>query len=413
MSSERQHWTRVKEIFHEALKRPAERRAEFVARASDGDVALAAEVEAVLASHAETASAGSAPRARDPLPDAAAPPVAYADRLRDMEARIEIEKARGGRDDPRSRSAVLPSTQRGHALTWTLAVLLIAGTLAWLFRPSTPPPELRVVDIVTPGTSDPWSFALAPDGHSVAFVADHDGQPMLWVRTLDSARARVLPGTGAARRPFWSPDGRSIGFFANGELKRIEANGDSLQQVIYAVGGTTAAWGPDDTILYSAAAPLALRRVHASGGAIETAVNPDEESTGLRHPQFLPDGKHFLFFSGGPERVRGVYVGVLGSLESTRLVESDTQGVYVAPGWLIYGRHGALLAQGVDIERRTLTGDMVTVVDSVATDPATGSAAYGATSTGVLIYRDARGLGSADVDAIGSPLTLLLNWKPQ
>ena len=152
-----------------------------------------------------------------------------------------------------------------------LALALVAALGAWLLRPPADVPELRVVDITTPRTSDPWSFALSPDGRRLAFVADHDGQPTLWVRALDAADAHALPGTEGARRPFWSPDSRSIGFFMNSELKRIDARGGSAQTVTYALAGTTAAWGPDGTILFSGtgvplAAPCQCRRRTRGGG---------------------------------------------------------------------------------------------------------------------------------------------------
>ena len=145
--------------------------------------------------------------------------------------------------------------------TVVLALALAAALGAWFLRPPADAPEPRVVEITTPRTSDPWSFAVSPDGRRLAFVADHEGQPTLWVRALDAAGAQALPGTEGARRPFWSPDSRSIGFFANSELKRIEARGGSAQTVTYALAGTTAAWGPDGTILFSStAAPVAAPR---------------------------------------------------------------------------------------------------------------------------------------------------------
>jgi serine/threonine protein kinase len=207
------------------------------------------------------------------------------------DARIEIEDAA---NDPEGRASALvtaSSRRRERVLgvsTAALALLLGAAVGAWFLRPPADRPERRVVDITTPRTSDPWSFALSPDGRRIAFVADHEGYPMLWVRALAAAGAQALPGTEGARRPFWSPDNRPIGFFANSELKRIEARGGSVQTVTYALGGTTAAWGPDGTILFSTVAPLSLRRVNAAGGTVEVATRPAAESTGHRHPQFLP-----------------------------------------------------------------------------------------------------------------------------
>ena len=221
-------------------------------------------------------------------------------------------------------------------------------------------------------------------------MADHEGQPALWVRALDAPGARALPGTEGARRPFWSPDSRSIGFFAASELKRIEARGGSVQTVTYLVAGTTGAWGPDGTILFSSTAAPSLRRVNAAGGAVEAATTPAAESTGHRHPQFLPGGRQFLFFVGGPDAVRGVYLGSLESSEVTRLAASDTQGAYVAPGWLLFVRQGTLLAQPFDLARRTVSGEPIAVADSVAFEPITGTGAFSTSDVGVMAYRDGR-----------------------
>jgi Tol biopolymer transport system component len=314
------------------------------------------------------------------------------------DARLEIDDAMG---DPEARvaaSTVVSSRRRERVLrvaTAVLALALAASLSAWWLRTPAHVPELRAVEITTPRTSDLWSFAVSPDGRHIAFVADHDGQPTLWVRALDATEAEALPGTERARRPFWSPDGRSIGFFADSQLKRIEARGGSVQIVTYALGGTTAAWGADGAILFATTATPILHRVNAAGGAVEAATTATPESTGHRHPQFVPGTGQFLFFAGGPEAVRGVYLGTLGSLDATRLAASDTQGAYVAPGWLLFARQQTLLAQRVDLARRSLGGEPITVADSVAVEPVTGAGAFSASalsasSGGVLAYRTNR-----------------------
>ena len=173
-------------------------------------------------------------------------------------------------------------------------------------------------------------------------------------------------------------------------MKRIEARGGSAQTVTYALAGTTAAWGPDGTILFSSTAAPSLRRVNAAGGTVEAATTPPAESTGHRHPQFLPGGRQFLFFVGGPESLSGVYLGSLESLEVTRLLASDTQGAYVAPGWLLFVRQGTLLAQPFDLARRTVGGEPITVADSVAFEPITGAGAFSTSDVGVMAYRAGR-----------------------
>ncbi len=316
------------------------------------------------------------------------------------DVRIELDDAAS---DPEGAAPAAPSAGRRREralglLAVALALALAAAVGAWLLRAPLPPPDPWVLDITTPRTSDPWSFAVSPDGRRIVFVAEHEGQPTLWVRALNETRARALPGTDAARRPFWSPDSRSIGFFSNSELRRVEARGGSVQTVTHVIGGTTAAWGPDGTILFSSVAPLALRRVNAAGGAVGPATTLTVESTGHRHPQFIRGSRQFLFFGAGPDGVRGVYQGSLDSLEATRLVASDSQGVYLAPGWLLFVRQGTLLAQAFDPEERTVRGEPITVADSVGFDPITGYGAFSASDAGMMAYRT------------GQPPTTRLSW---
>lgn len=306
------------------------------------------------------------------------------------DARLEIEDAASNREGHGEPVTTGAGRERVFGISAAIVAIALVAALAWLLRSRADTPELRVVEITTPRISDPSSFALSPDGRQLAFVADHDGQPTLWVRALDAATARALPGTDGARRPFWSPDSRSIGFFVNSELRRIEARGGSPQTVTYVLAGTTAAWGPDGTILFSSTAAPSLRRVNAAGGSVESATNPAADSSGHRHPQFLPGGRQFLFFGGGADAVRGVYLGSLGSASVTRLVGSDAQGAYVAPGWLLFVRQGTLWAQRVDLAQRKVSGDPISIADSVAFESIDGTGAFSTSDAGVIAYRTAQ-----------------------
>jgi serine/threonine protein kinase len=312
------------------------------------------------------------------------------------DARIEIK------DAARDRAEDLPDApQRSRhrmRVFVGLAAALAIGFSALLLRSAPDGPEVRIVDIATPWTSDPLSFALSPDGRRLAFVGDYQGQPTLWVRQLDAAEAQPLPGTQGARRPFWSPDSRSIGFFAFTELKRIDARGGAPQTVTSIIAGTAAAWGAGGTILFSgrmartiSPSPTGLMRVNVAGGGADVATTPVAQSTGHRYPQFLPGGQQFLFFAGGAADVRGVYVGSVEGSESNRLVASDSQGAYLPPGWLLFVREGALLAQRFDVHRRAVTGEPITVADSVAFDTMTGGAAISTSDAAVFAYRSGRG----------------------
>jgi serine/threonine protein kinase len=309
------------------------------------------------------------------------------------DARIELDEASRDTSHREPRRARYPL----RVLTG-LAVVLAIGFGVPFLRPTPDGPEMRVVDIATPWTFDPLSFALSPDGRRLAFVSDFQGQPTLWVRALDAADPQPLRGTQGARRPFWSPDSRSIGFFVFTELKRIDAGGGTPQTVTSIIAGTAAAWGAGGNILFSgrmsrtiSPSPTGLLRVNAAGGGSDIATRPAAQSTGHQYPHFLPGGQQFLFFAGGADAVRGVYIGSLDSAESTRLVASDSQGAYLPPGWLLFVRQGALLAQRFDISRRVVSGEPVTVADAVAFDPTTGGAAVSTSEAAVLAYRSGRG----------------------
>ena len=308
------------------------------------------------------------------------------------DARIEIDDANEPEAYP---SANVPSSsrRRGRMLGLAAAVLalgVVASLGVWYARSPVDAPELRL-EVTTTSTSDPSAFAISPDGRTVVFVADNEGQPTLWVRPLDAASAQPLAGTEGARYPFWSADSRSIGFFTisgtSGGLRRIEARGGPTQLVANSAGATGGAWGPDGTILFSDAAVTSLRRVNSTGGSVEVATKPAATSTGHRHPQFLPGGRDFLFFSGGADDLRGVYLGSRESSEVTRLVASDSKGVYLPSGWLLFVRQGVLYAQRLDLARRTVIGETVRVANSVAFEPISGAAAFSVSDTGVIAYR--------------------------
>jgi eukaryotic-like serine/threonine-protein kinase len=170
------------------------------------------------------------------------------------------------------------------------------------------------------------------------------------LRALDKSEAQPIAGTDGAEFPFWSPDSRSIGFFASTKLYRVDIAGGPPQVLATAGRGFGGTWNADGVILFGGANGSSLARVGASGGdpvPVTRLISPRQS----RHsfPQFLPDGRHFLFMatSTSPE-VQGIYLGSIDREEPKRLTASDTAGAYLPPDRLIFMRQGALLAQRLD-----------------------------------------------------------------
>jgi serine/threonine protein kinase len=299
--------------------------------------------------------------------------------------RLELEDslAPPRTDSSQSASAPLP-------LLWIATMILIIAGLAvaiLALRPSseasTPPTEMRL-EINTPPTSDPASFAISPDGQQLVFATSGNGPSRLWLRPLAATTAQPLGGTEGASGPFWSPDSRSIGFFADGKLKRLDLGDGAAQPIasVATVGG--GAWNADGVILFQQTLGGPLFRVSASGGEI-AAVTKLERQSGHLFPTFLPDGRRFLFDAAGEEA--GLYLGSLDNQETKRLTAPARGSAYLPSGWVLWRQGPALVAQRIDLEREELVGDRVIVADPVALDGTTTGRGFSASDTGLLAYR--------------------------
>jgi Tol biopolymer transport system component len=290
-------------------------------------------------------------------------------------------------------------------LAWVSAVVLLAvvavalGLLYWRQSAAPAGPEMRV-EISTPQPTDPHSFALSPDMRHLVFSAmGEDGQSRLWLRPLYAVSARELAGTEGATYPFWSPDSRSVGFFAADKVKRIDIVGGPPQIMADAPAqGRGGTWNSDGTILFAFfdLKGNGLLRVSASGGPAVMAT-PLRAGRTQRFPQFLPDGDHFLFFertltpAGAPGAERALYLGSLTSGETWRLTAADTAGLYARGGWILFIREGVLLAQRLDLSRRELAGDPITIAENVHYDGnALNGSAVTVSTSGAVAYRTGR-----------------------
>src|SRR3989441_4191412 len=203
-------------------------------------------------------------------------------------------------------------------------------------KPAPSVPEMRI-EINTPSTAAPTQFALSPDGRHIVFVASGDGPERLWLRSLDKTDAQPLAGTDGASYPFWSPDSTSVGFFADGKLKRIDIVGGAPQVLADAVGGRGGSWNREGTIVFAPSTIGPLLKVLATGGAAVAATRLETGQPSHRFPQFLPDGRHLIYFVQGAS-TRGVYAGSLDGGPSKRLVNADAAAVVSPSGFLLFPR---------------------------------------------------------------------------
>ncbi|MEX2089512.1 MAG: protein kinase, partial [Bacteroidota bacterium] len=298
-----------------------------------------------------------------------------------------------------------PATRGGSTKFFLIAaviglVAIVAGFgISQLFFVTSPQlPLIRTALESTDGlrfNSDVGGHSvISPDGTLLAFVGvDSAGRAMLYVRTLASKAITQLAGTQGANYPFWSPDNRSIGFFASGKLKRVDISGNPPLDVADAASGRGGAWGSEGFIVFSPdIGQKDLFKVPASGGTATPATNHDSTKA-PRFPSFLPDGKHFLYVrmslgAGGGATVRDDYEAYVGSLEgeSKQLPLRGVSSLMFASGHVLYLRQETLVSDGFDPGTFTLSGNPVPIDNFINTWPARAKGDYSISQNGILVY---------------------------
>jgi Tol biopolymer transport system component len=196
-----------------------------------------------------------------------------------------------------------------------------------------------------------------------------------------------MAGTDGARHPFWSPDSRSIGFFAAEKLLRIEITGGPPQSLAPAALSQGGAWNADGTILFAPNTVSALLRVPASGGASVAATQLDSpRQKSHRFPFLLPNGRQFLFHAEGEPEASGIYLGSLDGAPWKRLTAGNSAASYLPPDHVVFVQEGALVARRLDASRGELTGDPVTLAASIGSE-ASAPVGFSASRTGIVAYR--------------------------
>jgi serine/threonine protein kinase len=302
-----------------------------------------------------------------------------------------------------SAAPVSSSRQRNfrELLAWGLVGLLALTAVGMLIRLLTgtdygqesthssilPPEKTQFL-----GAADQGLEAISPNGRYLVFPAlSSDDKAQLWLRPLDSLTARPLAGTEWAINPFWSPDSKWIAFASQNRLRKVSAQGGSPQELCEIVGGRGGSWSNGGTILFVPGAGSPVYSVPESGGTPVqvTQLDPAKQETAHRWPQFLPDGRHFLFFAWGPDSA--TYVSSLGSTERKLILKNDSNAVYLAPGYLLYAKSHALVAQRFDLNSLELSGNPVSITDNLPVDKQTQHGMFSASQTGILSVHMAPG----------------------
>ncbi|MEO8436331.1 MAG: protein kinase [Pyrinomonadaceae bacterium] len=304
--------------------------------------------------------------------------------------------------------AALPAPARRinnrELLAWVLAgaFLLVAAMFAVLYIRRAPAEAQAARFLVSPPEKATFTYSeeantlgLSPDGQRLAFTANSEGRKLLYVRPLNALEALPIAGTDGAASPFWSADSHFIAFLAEGKLKRVEATGGAPPQIICDVKGRsiTGTWNRAGLILFAMfGGDYGIYRVDASGGAATLVVKNDGARRDDRRraepywPQFLPDGRRFLYHAGS-NKGGGTFVRSLDSGEDRTVVLGSSLAMYAPPGFLLYVQQGTLLAQPFDASSAQVKGDPFPIVERVKYLNPTGNAAFWVSQNGVLAYQ--------------------------
>jgi Tol biopolymer transport system component len=275
------------------------------------------------------------------------------------------------------------------------AVWIATGVSLFAAACGSPTPQAVRFSLEMPDGTTVWGgpdaphVVPSPDGAHLAFVAGSADSGALWVRATRSPASRRLEATEGATLPFWSPDGQWIAFFAGGKLKKVALSGGAPIALCDVQEGEGGAWNRDGAIVFSPGPGSPLMRVSASGGAPSPVTTLDVAAGERKHafPQFLPDGR-ILYLAANTEPQKGaIYVQKPGATERVRVMQSAYRARWSPPGYLLFPRNGALLAQPVDPESGQLTGEPAVVADHVSASEHDGRAAFSVSPAGLLTYR--------------------------
>jgi serine/threonine protein kinase len=296
-----------------------------------------------------------------------------------------------------SQTGVAGRISAGHRrlerASWLLAALffvaILGGGAAW-WQTSNRRPRAMYFHTSVPFSAN--DLAISPNGRTLAMVAYSTqlNNYALQLHEVGSRRTIPLDGTQGASYPFWSPDGKFIGFFADGKLKKVDLSAGRVQVLCDAPNGRGGTWNRDGVIVFAPDSLIGLYQVSSRGESpVEiTKLDTAHLEQSHRWPVFLPDGKHFLYMAANFTRQSGVNAIFLGSLDSQekhQIVSTDANAAYAEPGYLVYLRDKTLVAQSFDSKTYVLSGDPHTLSDQVLYFPHVARAIFSVSNDEVLV----------------------------
>jgi eukaryotic-like serine/threonine-protein kinase len=311
------------------------------------------------------------------------------------------ESGSQGTARPLSLTAGKPWPRGGWLVSALLLVLLAAAGTAWWVRARQSLPSMYFSSPVRFAANN---VALSPDGRNLAMVAysQQANKYMIWIQEIGGRTATAVAGTEDASNPFWSPDGRSIGFFAQGQMKKVDdvLSGRPAQILCEAPHGRGGTWSRDGVIVFAPDGHGGLFRVSSAGGTPMPATTVSSDEFSHRWPVFLPDGRHFLYLAAnfsGQLQLNRITVGSLDSGERHVVVNASSNAAYADPGYLLYLRDNVLVAQRFDPHTFLLSGDPHTISDEVQYSQLIDLALFDVVGTKALVVQTGKGIAKSQL----------------
>ncbi len=322
--------------------------------------------------------------------------------LTEQEQMQQVVSELPGHGDRREGHVPLPVTNARRPLgvvSWLVAgattVLVLGLSVGYVRRRTPEPPRILKAELLPPENASFGEIAVSPDGKWLAFTAATGSRVQLWLRSLAHDEAYSLESTDGASHPFWSPDSRFVGFFADGKLKKLKLGGGLASTLCQASVGTGGTWNREGVILFTVLGVSRILRVSASGGTPEVVLRAEPGETDLHEPFFLPDGRRFLYLVISSKKdASGIYVGSLDGKLRQRVLAHDSNAVFVAGprqrGYLLFGRDGALMAQTFDSKTLRVSGEAETIAPRLGTVQGANISYrrrnFAASENGLLVY---------------------------